>query len=824
MSGAFQFVDVILPLPLPQLFTYKIPLMLSQEVFPGKRAVVQFGKKKIYTAIIKQMHNNEPKEYETKEIISVLDKEPIVNQTQLKFWEWLAEYYSCTIGEVYKAALPSGLKLESETKVFYSPEFSDFSSLSNKEELLITILKEKNVLSINEVNSLLKQANSLPVIKSLLDKNAIIVEEKLKDSYKPKYENYVKLGDEYDNEEKLKEVFDQLGRAPKQLNLLMTYLHLSSQLQDTPTLKILKSELLAKANASQSIFKGLQEKNIFSVYQEEVGRLENSTEAPSIAHELNDHQVKAFQQIKESFQEKDVTLLHGVTSSGKTEVYIHLIQEYIDKGKQVLYLLPEIALTAQIINRLKNVFGNKVGIYHSKFSDSERVEIWNNIISDKEDRYQIILGVRSSVFLPFNNLGLIIIDEEHENTYKQFDPAPRYNARDAAIVLSKYHDARVLMGTATPAVESYFNAKIGKYALVELTQRYQNIKMPEILVADTKKAQKRRQMKSHFTPLLIENIEEALKNGEQIILFQNRRGFSPYVECTTCGWVPKCTQCDVSLTYHKHQNKLVCHYCGFVYNNHKVCQACASPTLQTKGFGTEKIEDEIAIFFPDIKVARMDLDTTRSRKSYERLISDFETKKVDILVGTQMVSKGLDFDNVSIVGVLNADNMLNFPDFRAFERSYQLMTQVSGRAGRKNKQGKVIIQTSTPDHPIVKDVIANNYGNMYLTQLSERKSFNYPPFVRLIKLTIKHKDKNITNAAAQQLANDLKKIFGKRVMGPEEPIINRIQNWYIKGIMLKVERKASVLRAKKILLSTIGNLKTNDNFKSAQVIVDVDPM
>ena len=825
MSSSPVFADIILPLPLKQLFTYSIPKSLEKQAKPGKRVIVQFGKRKIYAAIIHTIHQKKPANYETKDILSILDDYPIVNKSQLKLWQWIADYYMCSLGEVFKASLPSGLKLESETKVIYNAENTDNKKFTSTESLVLDFLEKTNIASVNDITRALNKKDALPVIKSLLEKKAVMLEEKLKESYKPKTETYIGLHESITNEKQLNAAFDSLKKAPKQLDVLISFIQLSGKLTKKKTEEVSKQVLIKKSGAGHSIIKSLIKKDILTEYEKKASRLEYSSADAQEAKQLSIAQDQAYQSIQKQFNEKQVVLLHGVTSSGKTEIYIQLIQEQIEQGKQVLYLLPEIALTAQIINRLKSVFGNRVGIYHSKFNDGERVEIYQNVLkSNKENHYDIILGVRSSLFLPFSNLGLIIVDEEHENTYKQYDPAPRYNARDSAIVLAQIHQAKVLLGTATPSIDSYYNAKTGKYGLVELISRFQDIKLPQIILSDTLRARKKKQMKSHFSPLLMDSINESLEKNEQIILFQNRRGFAPFLECDTCGWIPYCTHCDVSMTYHKQHNELVCHYCGYTIKNPKVCKACGNTSLTTRGFGTEKIEDEIKIFFPDTKVKRMDLDSTRSKYAYENIITGFEQGEIDILIGTQMVSKGLDFDNVGLVGILNADNMLNYPDFRAFERSYQLMAQVSGRAGRKNKQGKVIIQTSHPEHPILQFVLDNKYQEMYKSQLYERKNFNYPPFCRLIYISIKHKKADLVENSANHLADNLKKIFGKRVLGPESPIISRIQNLYIKKILLKVERQRSFQKAKKLLDEQIIQLVTTDSYKTIQISIDVDPM
>ena len=823
IQSSETYADLIIPVPLPKLFTYAVPEKLNLECEPGKRAIIQFGKKKIYTGIIKSVHHNKPN-YETKDIISIIDNHPIINEIQFKFWDWIAEYYMCTLGEIYKAALPAGLKLESETNIILNNE-TDFSGISEKEEFIIGILTNENSLTISKIEKE-TDFNVLPILKKLIDKGIVFAEERLKKSYKPKYEDYISLPDELNDETYLAEVLEILKRAKKQSDLLLCFIYLKKYGSERfnslkPAESFLKKDVLKHCNSSASHLKTLIDKGFLALQKKEVSRLIAEKYENIEIKNLNAYQKKALKEIKSKFTEKYVVLLHGVTSSGKTEIYIKLIKEQLAEGKQVLYLLPEIALTAQITIRLEKIFGEKLGVYHSKFNDNERVEVWKNL---QKGKFQVILGVRSSVFLPFDNLGLIIVDEEHENTYKQYNPAPRYNARDASIILAGLHKAKVLLGTATPSIESYYNAKSGKFALVELLQRYKDISLPEIKIADIKEARRKKQMKSLFAPDMLKGIDEALQNKEQIILFQNRRGFSPYTECETCGYIPKCEHCDVSLTYHKYTNQLICHYCGYSERATKICKACESPAMVTRGFGTQKIEDEIKQFFPDVKIARMDLDSTGSKKAYHKIIYDFENGNTDILIGTQMVSKGLDFDNVALVGIMNADNMLNFPDFRAHERSFQLMAQVSGRAGRKKKQGKVIIQTTDKKHPIIKNVVENNYEAMFISQSALRKQYHYPPFFRLIQLSIKHREKNITDLAASKLAEKLTAVFGRRILGPEYPVISRIKNRYIKTILIKIERKLSHKKAKELITASINDVKSDDKFKYVQIIADVDPM
>ena len=824
-----RFVDVILPLPLPGKFTYSVPEEINDELQPGVRVIVQFGKKKFYSALVHRIHNEEPSGYEIKSIETVLDSQPVVHPELFEFWEWIASYYHCSLGEVMKAALPSGLKLESETRVIFNPEYEeDENELSSRERLLLTFLRNRKISSVSDLNRSDEKGNAYSVIKSLLNRGAISVEESLRSGYKPRTEIFIRLAEEYSGESRLTQLLDDLSRAPKQQELLMRFLEFTRFGSKESIGELSRKHLIEKAGTTTATLNSLVKKGVFELSEKRIDRISQYDGNIREGFALSPAQEKAYVEIQQNLEEKQVTLLHGVTSSGKTEIYIRLIEKYIQENKQVLYLLPEIALTTQIVQRLKLVFGSRAGIYHSRFNDAERVEIWNKVLNfdpdSDENQYQVIIGARSSVFLPFRFPGLIIVDEEHENSFKQFDPAPRYHARDAAIVLSHLTGARVLLGTATPAIESYYNALSGKYGLVELLERFQQIELPKILTADLRDAYKRKQMRGHFTPLLFDEIEKALEANQQVILFQNRRGFAPFIECKNCGWVPKCKHCDVSLTYHKHNNSLVCHYCGYTMGFPTSCQSCGNDEINTKGFGTEKIEDEVSLIFPEACVARMDLDTTRARKSFEKIIQDYDSGKIDILIGTQMVTKGLDFQNVSVVGILNADNLLNYPDFRAYERSYQLMAQVSGRAGRKYRQGKVIIQTSEPDHHIIQQVIENDYLGMYKGQLAERKHFKYPPYYRLIGLVLKHRDKREVERIANQLAGMLKRSFRSRVLGPEDPVINRIQNWYIKQFWLKIEREISIVSAKNKLQEILDEAKNQPGNSGVQINIDVDPL
>lgn len=820
-----KFVDVILPLPLHSCFTYSLPAEWADEVQIGCRVVVPFGRKKYYTAIVRNVHYSAPTEYEVKEVSALLDAAPILLPRQFKFWEWLADYYLCTQGDVYKAALPSGLKLESETMVEYNPDFVSETRLPEREQQILNLLSADPEQCVTKLEKDSGIKNILAVIKSLLDREAIFVKEEMRRTYKPKTETRVRLTSAARNERRLHFFFDELQRrAPKQLDLLMKYIELSSCLSATGTVKeVSKAELLKRAAATPGVFNGLVERGVFEVYQQEIGRLDAGLVRETVPlHPLNEHQQRAYHEIMEDFQTRNVCLLYGVTASGKTEVYIHLIEEILRQGKQVLYLLPEIALTTQITERLQRVFGSRLGIYHSKFPDAERVEIWQKQLS--ESGYDIILGVRSSVFLPFRNLGLVIVDEEHENTYKQQDPAPRYHARNAAIVLASMYGAKTLLGTATPSVESWHNATSGKYGLVELKERYKEIQMPEIIPVDIKELHRKKMMKGPFSPLLLQYVREALEQKEQVILFQNRRGFAPMIECNTCGWVPKCKNCDVSLTFHKGLNQLTCHYCGYTYQVPRVCPACEGTDLRHRGFGTEKIEDDIKALFPEARVARMDLDTTRTRSAYERIIADFEQGRTDILIGTQMVSKGLDFDHVSIVGILNADTMLNYPDFRAYERAFQLMAQVAGRAGRKNKRGRVVLQTKSIDHPIIPQVIANDYEGMVAGQLAERQMFHYPPYYRLVYVYLKNRNETLLDLMAQTMGTKLRAVFGNRVLGPDKPPVARVQTLFIRKIVLKIETNAPMARARELLVQVQKEMLMEDRFKSLIVYYDVDPM
>lgn len=758
-----HFADIILPLAYKGLFTYSIPCEMTGSVHCGSRVLVQLGNRKLYSGIVNRIHNTPPQARNIRPLARVLDPEPVVNGFQLKLWSWISEYYMCSAGEVMKAALPSDLCLEGVTE-------------------------------------------------------AAVTEK-----YKPREETYARLAETFP-EERLNEILDSLERAPVQLRILTVYLDLSGYVPGGFIKPVRKSLLLKEAGSAPGGIGGLVKKGILELLEMETGRLADSDKPLESLKELTSEQASALRDIRNSFLEKDTILLHGVTSSGKTELYIHLIDEQLKNGKQVLYLLPEIALTTQIIQRLQKHFGKVTGVYHSRFSNAERVEIWNRVGGfNNAGEYNLVIGARSALFLPFRNLGLVIVDEEHDGSYKQHDPAPRYNARDSALVLASLYGARSVLGSASPSIESYSNALSGKYGLVELKQRYGYVKLPEIVLADSREAYRKKLMVSHFTPQLLEAIDDALANNEQVILFQNRRGFSPYLECPECGWIPKCVQCAVSLTYHKGISRMVCHYCGYTSAIPSSCGNCDSTGIQTRGFGTEKIEDEIRIVFPSARVARMDQDTTRGKNSFERILRSLEEGQTDILIGTQMISKGLDIENLTVVGILNADNLLNFPDFRAHERSFQLMEQVSGRAGRRTKPGKVVIQTSDPGHRMIRLVLNHDYRNMFRIQMEERKAFNYPPFCRMIRISVKHRDRKLLNGLSDFLARDLKAEFGKRVLGPEFPPVSQIQLLYIKNILIKLEREKPASKAKTYISEAIERLLKEKGASSLRISVDVDP-
>jgi len=823
------YIEVLLPIPFGSLFTYKVPDELISEVLPGKRVIVPFGRQKVYSALIKNILHEHANPDSLKEIQSVLDDAPLVNDFQFKLWEWMSEYYMCSQGEVMNSALPSALKLASETKVMLSAD-ADLESedLTSNEEILVSALSKNHEMTIEEIAGLLKKTSVHQILKKAVEKKLIVISEEINARYKPKLEARLRLAENYKSDVEMENLFQQLeedSRKKKQQEVLMIFLKFLFDEQNRESVK--KSLILSYPEISKSSLQTLISNGILVEYHVQIDRIPDASDDVIPPASLSTIQQTALQEIQTSFEKHDVTLLHGVTSSGKTELYIHLIEEAVKQGKQVLYLLPEIALTTQIITRLQKHFGKSVGVYHSRYTGNERVEVWNHVLNFnpkvKGKHSQIILGARSALFLPYSNLGLIIVDEEHDSSYKQNDPAPRYNGRDTAMVLAKIHGAKTLLGSATPALESYYNAEHDRYGKVELNERHGGVEMPEIVVADMAEARKKKLMKSIFTPVLLESIRLALQNKEQVILFQNRRGFSPFIECRQCNWIPHCKNCSVTLTYHKNSKALKCHYCGYLENLPAFCPNCSDYHLQEKGFGTEKIEEEIAIFFPEARIARMDLDATRTRSSFMKIITEFEDRQIDILVGTQMVTKGLDFDNVSTVGIINADQLLNFPDFRAFERSFQLMLQVSGRSGRKLKRGRVIIQTTQPDHWVITEVVRNNYKGFYVRDLHERNRFGYPPHSRLIEINMRHKELELIQDASNYFGVLLRESLGPRVIGPNLPMVSRIRNQYYRSFIIKVERGVSVVEVKKMIKVAMTRFFSDKLYHGVQIIPDVDP-
>ncbi|WP_291114470.1 replication restart helicase PriA [Flavobacterium sp. UBA6135] len=811
------FVEVILPLALNKTFTYLVSETEFHFIQPGMRIAVPFGKSKIFTAIALELHQNPPTLYEAKEIHQILDEKPVVNQWQLKHWQWIATYYMCSIGEVFRAAMPSTLLLESETILSAKQEtVVDDLSLSDDEFLIFEALQHQSSLKINDVIAILNKKNVFPIIQKLIDKNIVLLQEEIQEVYKPKQVRYIRMHENYASNEALSDLLNTI-KAKKQSELLLGFF----QLQAVEKKPISVKQLLEFTSVSSTVLKVLIDKAIFEEYHLIEDRTDFKTDAMDSELILSEAQQKTLLEIKSQLIQKDICLLHGVTSSGKTEIYSKLIQESLETGKQILFLLPEIALTTQLLSRLRKFFGNKVAVFHSKYSNNERVEVWNQVL-EYSPKAQVVIGARSAMFLPFSNLGLVIVDEEHEQNFKQVDPAPRYHARDAVTVLANFHQAKVVLGSATPSLETYYNTQNNKYGLVELFERYNNVPMPEILLVDLKDKYFRKRMNGHFSDTLLEEITSALSFGEQVILFQNRRGYAPLLECITCGHVPQCPNCDVSLTYHKFKNQLRCHYCGHSIAKPTNCHQCSSVDLVTKGFGTEQIELELATLFPNKKIQRMDQDTTRGKFGYEKIIDKFQNREVDILVGTQMLAKGLDFDNVSLVGILNADNMLYFPDFRAFERSYQMMSQVSGRAGRSEKKGKVVIQTYNPNHNTIQQVTHTDYKGMYKEQLYERQIFKYPPFYKLVKITLRHKDYEKVKESALWLYQVLNQHLQMPVLGPEEPAISKIRNEYIRTIMIKIPESVSLQNTKKTIQKVLNSFDVISQYRSVKLVVNVD--
>ncbi|WP_316812408.1 primosomal protein N' [Pedobacter heparinus] len=809
------FVEVILPLSLAKNYLYRVPFDLNNEVAVGKRVVVQFGKNKIYTALIKTISKTAPELYQAKYIIDVVDEQPVITGTQLQLWDWMTGYYLCNEGDVMAAALPTGLKLASETIIVLREEGLQEEVLTGKESILIAALNLQKRLSIADVSALLGQKTVYPIINSLLEKGLVYIAEEVVEKYRPLLKSFVSLHTFYQEEENLKQLFAILERAPKQLNALLTFIKLSRQQNMIP-----KSQLLEESDCGQAAFKTLLDKEVFTVEKRPVSRLKENDDDFVMNFELSTAQQQALKQTETEFEQKDVVLLHGITASGKTQIYIKLIEKAIEKGGQVLFLLPEIALTTQIVQRIQRYFGDAIGVYHSKFNNNERVEIWNKVLNGK---YRVVLGARSAVFLPFKELKLIVVDEEHESSYKQQEPSPRYQARDVAVYLAHLHKAKAVLGSATPAIESYYNALNQKYGLVTLNERFGGVELPLHEVVSISEETKKKKMVSYFSGKLIDEITIALEQKEQVILFQNRRGYATILICATCGYAPKCVNCDVSLTYHKTSGKLHCHYCGYHQSSINICPACGSVHIEQKGFGTERVEEELSLIFPEAKIARLDVDSTRTKNGLLQIITDFQEKKTDILIGTQMVAKGLDFDNVTLIGVINADTLLNYPDFRAFERSYQLLAQVAGRAGRRDKQGKVIIQAYDDSHRIIRQVMENQYLEMYRDELAERLQFHYPPFTRLIFINVKHKDQDLLNLAAQRFATALRAQLGSRVLGPEQPMVARIRNYYLKQVIIKSDKDTSIQKVKSVLKEVIVQFQAEKDFRTVNIQVDVDP-
>ena len=814
----FMFAEIIIPLALPKNYTWSVPAHLQQQVKPGCRVEVVLGKNKKYAGVIKKLHQEKPEAFEPKDILNLLDTEPIVYKEQLQLWEWIANYYMCGEGEVMAAALPAHFKLSSETILVFNEEYGDdFSALNHDEYLVAEALLIKKELKLSEVQQILDSAHVYPVIKKLIEKKVCFVWEALKQTYSAKKETYIILNPVYSNEDKLSELLNNWSRAPKQMELLLSYLHLVKTEGE-----VTKTNLLKKSNASDAQLKGLIEKNILFAEKKSIDRIQYLPRNIQIDFELSAAQQNALAEIETLHTQKSVCLLHGITSSGKTLIYIKLIEKYIRQGKQVLYLLPEIALTSQIIRRLQKHFGGYIGIYHSKFNQNERIEIWNKI---KSGELKIVLGARSALFMPFTDLGLIIIDEEHDASYKQQDPAPRYNARDAAVYYASLHQAKVLMGTATPSIESYFNTQHGKYGLVVLNERYGSVQLPEIEIIDTKKIINKDRSKVMLTPELHQATEQSLQQNKQVIFFQNRRGYSPYQICRACAWIPQCRYCDVSLSFHKNTNKLHCHYCGTVYPPVYTCMACGSDKFIQRNFGTEKIEEQLEELLPHAKIARMDIDSIRGKNAHDNLIQLFEQKRIDILVGTQMVVKGLDFDNVNLVGILDADSLLSFADFRVNERAFQLMEQVSGRAGRKDGQAKVMIQVANTKHPVLQFVQQHNYKMFYDMEIEGRAKFFYPPYSRIILITFKHKLKEVVEAASRLFAAALKTEFEKYLVGPAEPVVNRVRNQFLMELLLKLPKDApTIARCKHLIQEQTAILHNDKRFRSVVIIPDVDAM
>jgi len=816
------FVDVILPVSIYREFTYRVPEEMNNEILKGVRVVVPFGKSKYYTAIVVNIHENAPKNYSVKYIEHILDEQPIINGKQYNLWKWIAQYYMAAIGDVLNAALPSNFKLASETIILIHPDYKNNENyfLSKNETLIMEALEILDEKTLKDLSELLKVKNIHPIITQLIAKKLVITREELNQKYTPKKESFVWLNPVFSTYE-LSEIINTLEKQGKttQIEALLQLEHLKKELQQ----EYIPKKTLLDSGVSTSTVNTLKKNGLIEVERLEVSRIRNNSQDVEQIKELSQEQQKAYQEIQKSFKEHLVTLLFGVTGSGKTEIYMQLIQEQLDSGKQVLFLLPEIALTTQLIQRLSIYFGTQIGVYHSKFNPNERIEIWNAVLSNNPTNFRLIVGARSSIFLPFQDLGLIIVDEEHESSFKQYDPAPRYNARDTAMILARLHNAKILLGSATPSIETYYNAINGKYGLVKLTSRFSGVKLPQIECVDMKTARRLKNMKEDFSITLLDEIKNTLDKQKQIILFQNRRGYTPLWMCEVCNWTPRCKNCDVTLTYHKQSHLLKCHYCSHTQTPMGTCKSCGSTRIKMLGFGTEKIEDDLKTLLPDANIQRLDLDTTRNKNAYQNIILNFENQQIDILIGTQMISKGLDFKNVALVGILDADLMLQRSDFRAFERSFQMMSQVAGRAGRHNEQGKVLIQTKNIDHWVIKKIMQHDYTGFYETEIIERNNYFYPPYYKIINIVLKHKDEKKVSNAANELSQMLYEVFKERVLGPEFPTIKRIQNLFLKQIKIKIEKNVPDIAVKEKISELIDQFYTRVQFKSVRVAIDVDP-
>lgn len=811
------FVEVVLPLAIQGTYTYRVPVDMSDQVEEGRRVIVPFGKNRIYSALIYKIGEKAPERYEAKYILDVMDEEPIVTSGQFKLWEWIADYYLCTLGEVMQAALPAVLKLASETRITIGPEAAgNREHLHEKEFLILDALDLVPELKVSDVVKLLGQKTVFPLLKRMFEKGLVLISEELAPKFRPRTQVFLELAAEFSDEEGKRLLLDSLNKAPKQQDAVLGFLQLRKQ-----SGKVSRKAIMEATGVTAQVVRSLVEKEVFVEREELVSRIGGEDVALTKDFTLNPDQQNALRQLQQSLEEKEVTLLHGVTSSGKTQLYIRLIESFLATGKQVLYLLPEIALTTQMTERLRLHFGSKLGVYHSRFNDQERAELWVKVLKGE---LGLIIGARSSVFLPFRQLGLVVVDEEHETSFKQFDPAPRYHARDTAIFLGHLHGARVVLGSATPALESFYNARSGKYGLVQLTRRFGESQMPQIEVVDLKEAARQEQMFSYFSGKLLAAMEEAIAKKQQVILFQNRRGHTPVSQCKTCGYIAKCIHCDVSLTYHKSTGKLHCHYCGFMEDPLQICPACGSTHIESKGFGTERLEEELELLLPKARVGRLDLDSAKGKHGFERVLSAFDEHQYDVLIGTQMVAKGLDFGNVSVIGIINADALIHFPEFRAYERAFSLLAQVAGRAGRRDQPGQVIIQTYSPNHRVIQQVVSHDFEGMFMTEINERKSFSYPPFFRLIRLEVRHKELAVAKAGAERLVYLFRQQLGERVLGPEQPLVSRIRNQYIESILLKIERQGiSMVKVRDLIRQTVLHFGTEKAFKSARILIDVDP-